>query len=46
MIASHRTMSLSEKRLFTRPNQFTLDFARAISYTYQVLSPCFGGGLN
>jgi hypothetical protein len=42
MIAPHPAMSLGRKLLFTRPNQFTLDFARAFSYTYEVLLPCLG----
>ena len=43
MIAPHPTMSIGRKLLFTRSNQFTLDFARAFSYTYEVLLPCLGG---
>jgi hypothetical protein len=43
MIAPRPTMSIGRKLLFTRSNQFTLDFARAFSYTYEVLLPCLGG---
>ena len=43
MIALHPAMLLGRKLLVTRSNQFTLDFARPFSYTYEVVLPCLGG---
>jgi hypothetical protein len=43
MVVFMLAKALGGKFLFTRSNQFTLDFGSPISYTYQVLRFGLGG---